>query len=262
MKKVVLATGGYDPLHSGHIAYFRQAKELGDILVVGVNSDSWLERKKGKAFLPFEERECIIKNLKVVDSVISFDDSDGSAKDAIRKVLAKYPDAMCLFANGGDRTKQNIPEMEIEDPRLQFLFGIGGENKANSSSWILREWKAPKTQRAWGYYRVLDTPNPNVKVKELTVDPGKRLSMQRHMGRSEVWFVSEGTATVWTLRGRNERVFIGRYPKYSSIKVNVKEWHQLENQGENPLKIIEIQYGVKCEEEDIERVVFEQQSVA
>lgn len=80
--KIILVTGGFDPLHSGHIAYFKAAKALGDKLIVGVNSDAWLERKKGRAFMPFSERAEIIRSLAVVDEVIAFDDSDSSAKQA------------------------------------------------------------------------------------------------------------------------------------------------------------------------------------
>jgi D-beta-D-heptose 7-phosphate kinase/D-beta-D-heptose 1-phosphate adenosyltransferase len=111
MKTIVLVTGGFDPLHSGHIAYFNAAKALGDVLVVGINSDSWLERKKGRAFMPSTERITIIQNLKVVDHCILFDDSDGSAREAIRNVKMLYPNSQVIFANGGDRTKDNIPEM-------------------------------------------------------------------------------------------------------------------------------------------------------
>ena len=83
--KVVLVTGGFDPLHSGHIAIFNRARELGDKLVIGLNSDAWLERKKGKAFMPFNERQTILQSLHMVDMVIAFDDSDDTAKDAIKK---------------------------------------------------------------------------------------------------------------------------------------------------------------------------------
>jgi cytidyltransferase-like protein len=140
--KVVLITGGFDPIHSGHISYFQAAKELGNILCVGVNSDDWLIRKKGKAFLPFSERSIIVNSIKGVDSVIEFDDADGSAKDAIRKVRTHFPDADIIFANGGDRTAKNIPEMDIIDDKLTFVFGVGGEDKKNSSSWILNNWKS------------------------------------------------------------------------------------------------------------------------
>ena len=74
--KIVLVTGGFDPLHSGHIEYFKAAKELGDYLVVGVNSDAWLTRKKGRPFMPYQERQSIIKELSVVDEVIVFDDNN------------------------------------------------------------------------------------------------------------------------------------------------------------------------------------------
>jgi D-beta-D-heptose 7-phosphate kinase/D-beta-D-heptose 1-phosphate adenosyltransferase len=155
MRTIVLVTGGFDPIHSGHIEYFKSAKKLGDLLVVGVNSDAWLTRKKGSPFMPWEERATIVASLQDIGRVINFDDNDNSAKDAIRKVREIYPNEKIIFANGGDRTKENIPEMDIIDDNLEFLFGVGGENKMNSSSWILQEWKAPKTDRVWGYYRVL-----------------------------------------------------------------------------------------------------------
>jgi len=90
--KVVLITGGFDPLHSGHIAYIKAARSLGSLLVIGVNSDSWLERKKGRAFMPFSERSEIIENLYQVHRVIKFNDDDGTAKDAIipQRTLARY----------------------------------------------------------------------------------------------------------------------------------------------------------------------------
>jgi cytidyltransferase-like protein len=250
--KIVLCTGGYDPLHSGHISYFKSARSLGDMLIVGINSDEWLERKKGRAFMPWNERLCIVNNLAMVDEVYTFDDEDGSAKAFIRQVRAHYPDAELIFANGGDRTKDNIPEMDVEDSNLTFAFGVGGEDKKNSSRWILEEWRAPKTERQWGYYRVLHDV-PGLKVKELTVDPGKSLSMQRHFKRSEYWIVSEGQADV-------NRQLDGGYhlpavilKKHDTLDILVKEWHQLTNPYDHPVRIVEIQYGEDCIEEDIER---------
>lgn len=245
--KIVLVTGGFDPIHSGHIAYFKAAKTLGDSLIVGLNSDEWLERKKGRAFMPWNERLCVVNNLSMVDEVYTFDDYDGSAKSFICQVRAHYPDAKLIFANGGDRTKDNIPEMDIVDNNLEFVFGVGGDDKKNSSSWILEEWKTPKTIRPWGYYRVLHTIGNTVKVKELTVDPGKKLSMQRHQHRSELWFVGEGEATLhWDYGGKKIKLF-------KNETINIQEWHQLENNTDNPLKIIEIQFGTDCVEDDIER---------
>ena len=253
MSKIVLITGGFDPLHSGHIAYFKAAKTLGDILIVGLNSDDWLVRKKGAAFMPWNERLCIINNLSMVDEVYTFDDDDGSAKHFIQQARAHYPDAELIFANGGDRTKDNIPEMDVVDVNLSFVFGVGGENKMNSSSWILQEWKAPKTERQWGYYRVLHEQGKEIKVKELTVEPGKCLSMQRHQDRAEHWFISEGTATVYNLDSSTDVDLLGVYQKFDSLHIRKTEWHQLCNETDKPLKIVEIQYGDNCVEEDIER---------
>ena len=140
MKKIVIATGGFDPIHSGHIAYLNEAKKLGDFLIVGLNSDHWLQRKKGKFFLSLQERYCIVSNLKMVNYVINFDDSDNSAKDAILKIRSVYPDERIIFANGGDRTSENIPEISVNDDNLEFVFGVGGDFKMNSSSWILKKW--------------------------------------------------------------------------------------------------------------------------
>ncbi len=250
--KIVLVTGGFDPVHSGHIAYFKAAKTLGDMLIVGLNSDEWLERKKGRAFMPWNERLCIINNLSMIDEVYTFDDEDGSAKAFIKQVRAHYPTDELIFANGGDRTKDNIPEMDVVDPNLRFEFGVGGEDKKNSSSWILTEWKAPKTERQWGYYRILHEV-PGMKVKELTVEPGKSLSMQRHKFRSEYWIVSDGIALVNREMDSGYTMPPVTLTRHMEYHVPLLEWHQLTNPFDKPVKIVEIQYGELCEEEDIER---------
>jgi D-beta-D-heptose 7-phosphate kinase/D-beta-D-heptose 1-phosphate adenosyltransferase len=132
--KIILCTGGFDPLHSGHIEYFREAKKLGDVLIVGINSDDWLARKKGRPFMKFKDRQSIIRSLKMVDGTVEFNDSDDTAKNAIQKVRLNYPSDTIIFANGGDRTKENIPEMDIKDSNLEFAFSVGGTIKLNSSS--------------------------------------------------------------------------------------------------------------------------------
>ena len=137
---VAIATGGFDPVHSGHIDYLNRAKNVADYLVVGLNSDEWLTRKKGKPFMPFSERFSVISNLKAVDWVLAIDDADDTALDAIYQSRAMFPTARLIFANGGDRTKENIPEMSSGDTNIEFMFGVGGENKKNSSRWILENW--------------------------------------------------------------------------------------------------------------------------
>ena len=140
MTTVTIVTGGFDPLHSGHIAYFKAAKKFGNPLCVGVNSDEWLTRKKGKPFMTITERMSIIKELKCVDLAIEFRDDDNSACDVIKMALEIYDKV--LFCNGGDRGSVNTPEYERyrNDKRVEFKFGVGGTDKKNSSSWILKKW--------------------------------------------------------------------------------------------------------------------------
>jgi cytidyltransferase-like protein len=252
MKKIVLITGGFDPVHSGHIAYINAARKLGDILVIGLNSDDWLTRKKGAPFMPYMERSAVLRNMKGVDVVIDFDDKDGSAKHAIWMVRQSYPQDKIIFANGGDRTNDNIPEMDTDDTNIEFVFGVGGEDKKNSSSWILQEWKAPKTERPWGYYRVLHEV-PGMKVKELTVNPGEKLSMQRHQHRSEYWIVAEGVAVINREMNSGYALPSIILEKHDEVCIEVGEWHQLSNPYSVPCKVVEIQYGTNCIEEDIER---------
>ena len=137
--KVSLVTGGFDPIHSGHISYFARAKDFSDFLVVGINTEEWLTNKKGQYFQSWVERADIIRHLRMVDAVITVPDDDkGSACGAIAKCL-EIADTV-VFCNGGDRGKTNTPETDKygDNPRVQFEFGIGGEDKKNSSSWILK----------------------------------------------------------------------------------------------------------------------------
>ena len=256
--QVVLVTGGFDPIHSGHIDYLNNARSLGDKLIVGLNSDYWLKNKKGRHFMPWDERRTILESLKMVDHVLEFNDNDGTACNAIEQVLDIF--GSVIFANGGDRTFTNIPEMDKfdTDTRVRFQFGVGGDNKKNSSRWILEEWRSPKTERQWGYYRILYEYGKHTKLKELTVLPGKSLSMQRHNDRAEFWFVGEGEATVYTLNISSDAELVGKYKQHQSLRISKQQWHMLVNETDMPLKIIEIQYGENCIESDIESKYYEQ----
>ena len=259
MKTVVLVTGGFDPLHSGHIEYFKEARKLGDELHVGLNSDEWLTRKKGRPFMPFLERANILEALSVVDKVVSFDDSDDSACGAIYKTLATHGDIKIVFANGGDRTNTTTPEYKIygDLPKVDFVFGVGGETKLNSSSWILDEWKTQKTVRDWGYWRVLDDKG-TVKVKELVISPGCSLSDQRHHHRKEHWYILEGTCqiemeyddVIQTNAGRDNVLTL---KQHDTTIIKRYDWHRAYNPYDKPCHILEVQYGDYCSEEDIER---------
>ena len=256
MSKVVLVTGGFDPLHSGHIAYFKAARELGDHLVVGLNSDAWLTRKKGRPFMSIDERAAIVKELECVDEVIAFDDNDNTACLAIGQVLStKASSWKLIFANGGDRTNKTTPEFETwgNHPDVKFAWGVGGKDKANSSSWILDEWKTQKTERDWGYWRVLDhKPEKGYKVKELVIYPGKSLSDQRHFKRSEQWIVLEGVVKMET-EWQNRKDIKHLIPHQLPYKIGKEVWHKASNPNGENSHILEIQWGSECIEEDIER---------
>ncbi len=254
MKKLVLVTGGFDPLHDGHISYFVQAKKLGDKLIVGVNSNDWLKRKKGKEFQSLDIRIEIIKHLDMVSEVIHFDDTDGTASNAIELLLQKYPEDEIVFANGGDRVEESTPELKkfASRDRVTFKFNVGDEKKYGSRD-FLASWVSAKTEKPWGHYKVLYR-DEGVKVKEIVVYPGKTLSYQKHNLRSELWLVTKGPASINHPHPEDERVITESLIKKHEFRhINVGEWHQLNNPSSEDIKLIEIQYGDKCTEEDIER---------
>ena len=250
--KIIVVSGGFDPIHSGHIEYFKHARALGDKLVVALNSDEWLINKKGKFFMPFEERMAVIEHLSFVDSVISFeDDSQGSAVNALLKAKEIYPNDQIAFANGGDRNQGNIPEMSVEG--IEFLFSVGGDDKKNSSSWILKNWKYPREDRIWGTFYDLFQDN-QVKVKELIVSPKSGMSFQRHFKRSEIWLISKGRCVVNYSEADPELKESIELEKFDHFFVDLGSWHQITNPFNEECRIIEIQYGEETIEEDIERL--------
>lgn len=147
--RVVIVSGGFDPIHSGHIALFKGARDLAGVdgtLIAGLNSDEWLTKKKGAPFMPFDERKAVLSAIRYVDDVQDFDDSDGTANNLIKQVRYAYPNDVIVFANGGDRTSNNIPELAVAEAyQVSYEFGVGGNYKLNSSSWILEQWK--KTEK-------------------------------------------------------------------------------------------------------------------
>ena len=202
--------------------------------------------------MPLAERRAIVGSLRDVDATFNFNDDDGSSRDAIIQVRQGYPTATIVFANGGDRTSDNIPEMDLVGSKLEFVFGVGGEDKANSSSWILDEWKAPKTVRDWGYYRVLHEV-AGCKVKELTIMPGQGISMQKHHCRNEYWLVSEGACHYHGMLENGYALPTKILEKHNNAYALVGYWHQLVNPYDVPCRIVEIQYGTDCVEDDIKR---------
>ena len=138
IKNVIIVSGGFDPVHKGHIRMFREAANLGAQVIVGLNSDEWLTRKKGKPFMSWSERAEILESCKFVDQVWSMIDDDDTACDIIKQVAKVYrnQDVNIYFANGGDRKKGNVPELDVcKDLNVVMLWGIGG-CKIQSSSWL------------------------------------------------------------------------------------------------------------------------------
>ena len=243
----VLVTGGFDPIHKGHIALFKHARAYGTHLVVGLNSDEWLIRKKGRYFMDYDERKEILLSLSCVDEVISFNDDDDSSNDAIEQLIQHSP---IIFCNGGDRGKDNVPEHDKYwcDARVVFKWEIGGNDKKNSSSTLLNKYNNPQTDRTWGYYKVL-YEGEGYKVKELVINPHSSLSMQRHEHRSASWNLVSGSACV-ILNGEKVQL-----EKDKDIFIPKNTWHKGINDSDNPAHIIEIWRGESSllNENDIER---------
>ena len=204
--------------------------------------------------MPFHERESIIKNLVMVNEVISFeDDEQGSCCNALEKIKIDYPNDEIIFCNGGDRQADNIPEMNVKN--ISFQFGVGGENKINSSSIILREWQHDGEERVWGkFYNLFQ--DHRLKLKELVLQPNQGMSFQRHHKRSEIWFVSKGSCTVKHSFDEPDNVNETNLSTEDVFHIKQGEWHQLINPFEKPCHIIEIQYGELTSEEDIERLYY------
>ena len=137
---LIILSGGFDPIHKGHVRMFKAAKELGEV-VVGVNSDSWLVRKKNKFFMPFDERKEILESIKYINYVYPFNDDDETACDLIKTVNEKYKNVYNIFfGNGGDRTNDTTPEVEFcLKNNIEMIWGLGG-GKIQSSSMLLKNW--------------------------------------------------------------------------------------------------------------------------
>lgn len=249
--EVVVLSGGFDPLHDGHIEMFRAAASKYDYVIVGLNSDEWLSRKKGQPFMSYSVRKSILSSIKYIDEVQSFDDFDDTCINLLENVALLY--ANITFGNGGDRAEGNFPEYDFcLHHSIDIDDTLGGQTKINSSSNFLAQWKIKGEKRDWGEWKVLNNYNSTTKVKELVVLPREKLSWQSHEHRSELWFVREGVATVYHSKDGID-VFKTKLKKHESITIPVNHWHQLCNFEEQVLSVIEIQYGSNCVEYDILR---------
>lgn len=248
-KIVVAVSGGFDPIHVGHVRLFQEAKKLGTHLLVIINNDNWLRKKKRHIFMPDTERLEVIAALKPADKVIlTGHKKNPSDMSVCAELIKNKPD---IFANGGDRKKSNIPEVPVcEKIGCKMIFNVGKGGKVQSSSWLLEKYmkKAGEKSenRPWGKFEVF-IDDFNHKVKKLTVSPGAKLSLQSHKRRAEHWVVVKGTAKV--INGEN----ILTLHENESTYISAKSKHQLANPGKTPLEIIEVQTGDYFGEDDIVR---------
>ena len=204
----VAVSGGFDPIHVGHIELMQIARKHGDKLVVILNNDNWLKNKKGFAFMPEHERASLLLAFPFVDRVEVTDhaiaDPDRSVVRTLRKIQPH------IFANGGDRGTKNTPEMDVcEEMGIKMVFGLGA--KIQSSSWMIRDASRAfsRTVRPWGEFYGWDK-GPDWNLKTIYVQPNKRLSLQYHHQRSELWILVSGDAeaTIGKKAGTLKRVLL------------------------------------------------------
>lgn len=246
----VAVSGGFDPVHIGHVRLFKAARALGDRLVVIMNNDRWLRAKKGFVFMPEIERAELISAYSFVDRVVLTDHKKNDPDRSVARALAKVRPA--IFANGGDRFKKNVPEVVVcKKLGIKMAFNVGKGGKVQSSSWMIDAARKPasRTVRPWGEYYGWDS-GKHWNLKTVYVHPGKRLSLQYHHGRSEHWMLVEGdaTATIKQHSGLEEK-----YPLRlgESFRVGKGTVHRLESKRGGI--IVEVALG-HFDEDDIVRL--------
>ncbi len=252
MKKTptwVAVSGGFDPIHIGHVRMFREARKLGDKLVVIMNNDHWLRMKKGFTFMPQKERAEIIGHLPFVDRVVITDHKRNDTDKSVSRTLAKVrPD---IFANGGDRMSKNTPEVALcKSLGIKMVFNVGQGGKVQSSSWMISNARRPasKSVRPWGEYYGWDQGG-GWNLKTLYIKPNKRLSLQYHHHREEWWLLVEGDATATVHEGKAVRTI--PLKKGEVFRVGKKQVHRLSSKRGGV--VVEVAYGA-FDEEDIVRL--------
>jgi len=237
----VVVSGGFDPIHVGHLRMFQEASKLADKLIVIVNNDDFLIEKKGYVFMRATERMEIIEGFGVVDLVVESIDKDLTVCNTL-KALAKKENIK-IFANGGDRNNEDaIPESEVcKENKIAMKFNVGGEKIQSSSSLVSNEIIKP-----WGSYKTFEK-DKDFLLKRITVAPGESLSLQSHKNRSEYWLVASGVATV---ECDGEKSCLNQF---ESISIPKSSQHRLSNESKEFLQVIEVQFGKHLSETDITR---------
>ena len=237
----MIVSGGFDPIHIGHLRMIQEAAKLASNLIVIANSDSFLLKKKGYAFMPINERIEILEGFSGVYRAVESIDEDMTVCKTL-EWLASEENVKC-FANGGDRkNKADIPEAEVcKKFDIAMEFNVGGGKIQSSSELVSGEVIKP-----WGSYKTFEKGEGYL-VKRMTVFSDEILSLQSHNHRSEYWFVAEGVATV---ECDSETMLLS---KHESTFIPLGAKHRLSNMGEEILKVIEVQVGDLLSEDDIIR---------
>jgi len=254
---IVVVSGGFDPLHKGHLALFKGASEHGNVLVI-VNSDNWLCRKKGRSFLDSESRLELVRACKYVSEAIISTSDDDTVMPMLKKIREKHPNAKLYFANGGDREWETTPVEEVvfcEEHNIELLWNVGG-GKIDSSSNRLEKYTEKTTStkyyKEWGTYEIL-VRSEKYLVKKLVIQPLCRISFQRHRHRKERWLILEGHGNVFN----DDRHFTVEAKE--TFEVLPMSWHWIKNTSNTfPLVILETWFGDLLEESDIEREEFDE----
>jgi cytidyltransferase-like protein len=244
-----LVSGGFDPVHVGHLRMFKDAQLLSNNVVILLNNDEWLIKKKGKPFMNQNQRKEILDEFKGIFEVIIQTSSEKSSNSAIEEFVRNNPNKSICYCNGGDRSNvKDIRETDIcKKLGVDLEFGVGGKEKIESSSQLSRNYLGNIEKRPWGSYHII-AKNKGYQIKEIKVNKGSKLSLQKHMDRSEFWQVVKGESKITIKKQEhflkeNEHIYI---PKNTI--------HRIENTGREELIFIEIQLGENLNEEDIIRI--------
>ena len=243
-----LVSGGFDPVHIGHLRMFKDAKSLSDKVILLLNNDEWLVKKKGKPFMTEDQRKEILDEFKSISEVIIQTSSDKSSSKAIEEFVFKNPNKIICYCNGGDRSNiKNILEVDMcEKLGVNLEFGVGGEEKIESSSDLTKNYLGNIEKRPWGNYHVI-AKNTGYQIKEIKVERGEKISLQKHKGRSEFWQIVKGKSKI--IIGKEEYFL----KENEHIYIPKDTVHRIENIGKKELIFIEIQLGENLIEEDIIR---------
>ena len=253
-KEYIVISGGFDPIHSGHIDLIQDASKVANVIAI-VNNNNFLTDKKGFIFLDQNERLKILSKIQGVDETFLSIDKDHTVIESLKKLIDAGKNIK-YFGNGGDRrTKDDIPETEIcKKNNIDLIFNLGGQKSQSSSSLAVslydqmqkKEGVLNLVEKPWGFYKTFISEGEYL-LKKIYINPGEELSEQSHNHRDEHWIIVSGKVTILSdekmqEKEKNDHIFIGRNTK-----------HKIINNEEQPAVIIEVQTGVILSEDDIIR---------